>query len=234
MASVVARLKSLIRRILPQRPNYDHIPKSLIIKHIPADSYIIDAGAHFGNDSLEFARLLPKATIYAFEPMPDIFNGLTTGTKKFPNIICEELALNDHTGHVDFYVSGGTSDASSSVLKPDLVNKYHPTVEFKKVIKVPSITLDDWLSQKKIPRIDFMWLDLQGNEINVLKQSQMVWKHLKGVHIEVNEERLYENAPVYQEVVEFLSSKGFRILKEALYPGSKIGNLLFMKNGTNG
>ena len=44
-----------------------NIPKFLLRKYLPADSVIIDCGACDGSDSMELARIFPRAAIHSFE-----------------------------------------------------------------------------------------------------------------------------------------------------------------------
>jgi len=65
----------------------EQINKLYIKRYLPQSPIIIDAGAHVGGDSIEMCRLYSGAKVYAFEPVPAIFQTLKHNTRKFKNII---------------------------------------------------------------------------------------------------------------------------------------------------
>lgn len=207
---------------------YD-IPKYLLKPHMPHKAVMIDCGAHYGTDSVELARVFPDATIHAFEPVPFIFDAMQRGASKYKNIKCHQLALGPSSGILTMHVSSGTSDASSSLLAPKTHIEDHPDVFFKEQIKVETLTLDDWCAKNNIPRIDFLWLDMQGIELQTLQASPKILNTVKMVHTEVSTKETYENASLYPEVRSWLESKGFEVLREAIPAEADMGNVLFLK-----
>lgn len=208
----------------------ESINKYYIRKFLPSKPIIIDAGAHIGDDSVEMARLYPKSKIYAFEPVPGIYKRLLENTSKYKRITCYPLALSNNTGEQVMYVSSGGSDGSSSLMQPKDHLKDHPDVYFEEEIKVKTLTLDDWASQQQVEQVDFLWLDMQGYELEVLKASSVIFPKVKVVHMEVSTRSTYEGVPLYGEVKEWMLSKGFKIEVEAIPAGWDMGNVLFVRN----
>lgn len=56
------------------------------VELIPSGGVVIDAGANMGVFSIFAAAKHPKATIYAFEPMPATFEALKENVRHYPNI----------------------------------------------------------------------------------------------------------------------------------------------------
>jgi len=204
------------------------ISKKKLKKYLPSNPVIIDCGAHVGADSIEFARILPNSKIYCFEPIPSIFYNLKKATRKYSNISCFQLALGSENCEVDFYVSSGNSDASSSLLPPSGHLSSHPDVFFNEKIKVNSQTLDSWADQNNISKIDFLWLDMQGFELNMLKASVKMLNQVSIIHTEVSLSDTYEGAPLYAELREWLLQNGFIVRIEAIPKGSDMGNVFFL------
>ncbi len=46
---------------------------SIVAPFLPSNPYILEAGAHSGEDTVLFARNWPEARIFAFEPVPKFF-----------------------------------------------------------------------------------------------------------------------------------------------------------------
>lgn len=204
------------------------IKKPFISKFLPQAPIIVEAGAHVGTDTLEMINLWPDAKIHCFEPVPDIFNKLKRNTKSLKNITCYPLALSDTTGETVLFVSNGDSDASSSLLKPKEHLNVHPNVKFDTKINVKTTTLDDWAKKYKIFKIDFLWLDLQGLELNVLKASTQILKSVEAIYSEVSLVEDYEGLGLYPDLREWLGARGFKVEKEIL-PWKNYGNVLFIR-----
>jgi FkbM family methyltransferase len=205
------------------------INKEFIRHFLPANPVIIDAGAHRGDDSIEFARLIPSAEIHAFEPVPAIFDSLKAAAAEYKQIRCYKVALSNSTGHQEMHVSSGGSDASSSLLAPVDHLKDHPDTFFNEKIVVNTVTLDEWAVEQKIEKIDFLWLDMQGFELNVLKASSQAFQRVSAVHMEVSTKQTYENVPQYSEIRSWMESRGFKVEVEEIPAGWDMGNVLFVK-----
>ncbi len=205
------------------------IPKYKLEKFIPQNAIMIDAGAHIGADSVELARMFPTAKVHCFEPVPEIYSFLKHNTRRYSNIRCFDIALSSETGITRMYVSSGGSDASSSLQKPAEHLADHADVSFEKEIEVQTLTLDEWAARNNIDHVDFLWLDMQGHELEVLKASSKILPTVKAIHTEVSLKKTYENAPLYKDFRKWLEEKGFRVEMEAIPQGADMGNVLFVK-----
>lgn len=202
--------------------------KTELLKLLPPEPVILDIGASNGRESVEFRMLFPKAIIHCFEPEPSNFQKLLGKTEGL-GIQCHQIALGSTNAKQKFFVSSGPSGASSSSLKkPTQHMKVHPQIKFKKVIEVDTVRLEDWLSRNTVHHVDFLWMDTQGTELDILKNSGTVLQSVKAIHIEVSLMQLYEEAPLYQEVREFLEHRGLVVLEEILHH-KDMGNVVFIK-----
>ena len=206
------------------------ISKSILKKYLPVNSVIVDCGAHDGTDSIELARIFPLGKIHSFEPIPDIYNSLLTNSKKYKNIQTYPIALGSNNEKSEMFVSSGNSDASSSLLEPSGHKTSHPDVFFKKKIIVNVYTLSEWARKNNINKIDFLWLDMQGYELQMLKASENILENVKCIFTEVSMTETYLNAVHYLEYRKWLETKGFRVLLEAIPQYADMGNVLFVKN----
>jgi 2-O-methyltransferase len=205
------------------------IPKYLLKPWLPPNPVIIDCGSNDGSDSIELARIFPKGQIHSFEPVSKVFAALQENTRKYKNIHCYELALSADTGNAKMYVSSGVSDAASSLLPPKSVLEDHKALVFENTIEVQCKTLDDWAEQYNIPKVDFLWLDMQGGEYEMLKASKKILDSVKVILTEVSLKETYENVPLYAEFSQWLGEKGFEVKNEAIPAGTDMGNALFVR-----
>ena len=208
---------------------FGEISKKRIIKYLSDDPIIVEAGAHIGIDTIEMSKLWPKGTIHAFEPVSNIFEQLSTNTRQFNNVNRYKLALGNKTEKRKIFISSGISNASSSLLRPKEHLKMHPDVLFEQDELVDVITLNDWVKKYNINRIDFLWLDLQGNELAVLKAAEELIPEVRVIYTEINLIENYEGCSLYSEIKAYLYVLGFSLHKEKL-PWADAGNALFVNN----
>jgi FkbM family methyltransferase len=157
-----------------------------------------------------------------------LFNQLKERTRRLANVRCYNMALAGNSGPMMLNVSGGESDGSSSLLQPKHHLVFHPQVTFDSKTAVTAITLDDWAIANNIGNVDFLWLDLQGSEFDVLEGSPKCLNHVQAIYTEVSLLPMYEGAPLYQDYRKWLEAKGFRVAMEDL-PWQDMGNVLFVR-----
>lgn len=200
------------------------VPKDLFVKYLPKNPVILEAGAQFGEDTNWMSELWPNGIIYAFEPLPNHYASLEALANKKQNIFCYNLALSNQKGSAPFYVAGG----ASSLLKPtESFNNTYLHADLKNPLIVQTITLDEWASSNGISHLDFMWLDMEGNELHVLKSSELI-KTVTLIYIEVNCQNFWENCARYEEVKAFLNEQGFQEIWAEIDPDWQ-GNALYLK-----
>lgn len=224
ISTVVAKV---MRRPRPQFRLRD------LVSVMPNNPTIIEAGASRGMDTVEMAKLWPEAQILAFEPEPTAFETLTAATSQFVNVQRIPAALAASTGTATLHVSSSrdnpdSSDASS-LLDPTGVSSLWPKLEFLQAVQVRTLTLEDVFCDYGIERIDFMWLDMQGMEIDCLKASASVMHRVDRVYSEVFLTPLYAGAPLYPEARRVMTKLGFRVAREYLNPVA--GDVLFVRRG---
>jgi FkbM family methyltransferase len=128
------------------------------------DYVVIDAGANVGEWLTSFRKhVKSKGRIYAFEPQH-------VAAEKIRDLSldnCEvlEVALGESSGARMFYTSHPIDSTGS------LYERHDSIVESREYssMEVEAIRLDDFAKQRKIDRIDFMKMDLEGGEFEALK-----------------------------------------------------------------
>lgn len=190
------------------------------VKYLPENPIIVEAGANDGTDTLNLSRLWPLAKIYAFEPYPRAYHKLKARTVSNPMISTYPIALGTKIGVTDFYVSRNpqwhTDDtdpgSASSFLPPSKSIWPEPLTFFKEIISVPVTTLDAWARQQGVKNVDFLWLDMQGSEGIMLKESPEILDTVKLIQTEYGIKPYYEGSMVFSDLTAFLESKGFKLI----------------------
>ncbi len=185
----------------------------LLKKVLPKDPVIVEAGAYNGRDTKKLATTWPLATVYAFEPTPNIFTLLEENTQHLPNVIRKKYALSKTTGTAKLHVSQNPTSPSipfqaNSLLAPQERLKWSNVI-YPETIAVKTVSLDEWAEQNNIKKIDFLWLDLQGMALPVLQGSKKILQSTTAIFCEVEFIQAYKGQSLYQEVVSWLEDQGF-------------------------
>jgi FkbM family methyltransferase len=192
---------------------------------------IIEAGAFNGDDTLRFITRWPQASIYAFEPIPELGDALALKFEPYKEIhVVKEALVGYPSRQIEMHSfdANAQNHGSSSILPPSEHLEREPSVQFSRRILVNGLTGDDWLETVSLDRIDLLWLDLQGAELEVLTASRKILEITEVCHVEVSTRRLYEGAALYGEIFDFMVSMGFQLkLKRIL---GITGNAVFVKS----
>jgi FkbM family methyltransferase len=203
------------------------------IHHLPSTPVILEAGAHDGSDTLLMANLWPQGQIFAFEPSPYWQPVLKEKFAPFPNISFFPMALGDRVGSTSFYQCTSNTGGCDSTFRPLADDVFWTTVapaQFaEEPINVPVTTLDAWAEEQQINHIDFMWLDMQGAEGQVLKASPEILKKTKFIQAEYSELPVYEGIMLFGPLKALLKQRDFIVVSLWKANSDDIqGNALFM------
>ena len=101
-------------------------------------------------------------------------------------------------------------------LYSDKNNRDYVLGEAALAVKQESMTTDslDELSQSlALPQCDFLSLDTQGSELDILKGAEITLNSCVGLQLEVAFAEVYKGQPLFNDIDVFLRSKGFVFIK---------------------
>lgn len=200
-------MKQSLMRLVGNLPKFPPMPDFLSEERVG----FADVGAR-GGPPQSWLRVGGKIIYICFEPDPleaqkikeDFF-----ANKQFEGVVLETaLGATDHTGtlHLTRY------RASSSLLEPNLplLTKMAEGsfYEVEEKIPVAITTLDSALRTNDLS-IDFLKIDVQGYELEVLNGASKALNQVIGCELEVSFIEIYKNQPLFAEVDQFMRSRGF-------------------------
>lgn len=202
------------------------IPLELLKDILPENPVILEAGAHYAQDTRWMAQVWPKGIIHAFEPTPVNFKRVEEAAQEYTNIKCYIYALDKECGIKLFYQDGdedkGNQGANSLLPHNLLKPSSNPPIE------VDCITIDEWATKEGVDHIDFMWLDIEGNELNALKGSVHILPTVKAIFTEVNLKEFWHGCAKYDTLKSWLEEHNFEEVWSDIRKGWN-GNVLFVK-----
>ncbi len=129
-----------------------------------------DIGANVGDISLYLLYYFPKLEVYSFEPCLDTYNHLVENIKKAGY---SDRSHSYRLGFFDNEYDGKLNvtsfhGANSMIGISEEYHKANPHIEYVKTENIPLMRLDDFVKQNQIRHIDFLKIDVEGVEKQVL------------------------------------------------------------------
>jgi FkbM family methyltransferase len=161
-------------------------------------STVFDIGAHHGNWSLEAVKYLRNSKFHLFDINPYLASRVLNESMYF-----HQALLSNSKKEVDFYEIGGTGD---SYLKEN-------TTYYENNIprRLMTTTINDLLNLEKpsIQLPQFIKLDTQGSELDILEGATLIYEELKIAVMEIPVTEYNIGSPTFSEYIEFMMRIGF-------------------------
>jgi FkbM family methyltransferase len=185
---------------------------------------IIHIGGHRGSEINVYKNLGVENAIF-FEPLSNNYAYLSEALKN-TNYIGKNIALGNVQGNIDMYVEDVNQSMSSSILKPKKHLEQYPGIVFTRMENVIIDKLDN--VDINLNDYNFINMDVQGYELEVLKGATETLNKIDYIYCEVNNDELYENCALIDELDKFLSTYSFK--REVTdWCGGTWGDALYIK-----
>jgi FkbM family methyltransferase len=166
-------------------------------------TFAIDVGAYCGHWTRHFKATHPDCHVLMVEPQASQADALQAVCDSLPGVTyCAEL-LGAETGKA---VSFEEMKSGSSV--------FHERSPYpRRLTARKTITLDDVLWRADISRpVDFIKLDVQGYELEVLRGAVRTMRDVQVALIECSLIPVNRGAPLIHEMIGYMCGSGFRVL----------------------
>jgi FkbM family methyltransferase len=186
----------------------------------PTPLTYVDVGAAWGIDNMLVRMLcqMKHMRVIGFEPDPQEFAALR---QAFPDDLYLPCGAGDQDAARRFHVTA--VPANSSFLEPDPSVFPMPLrrAQFA-VVSTPDIPMrrfDSLIAEGVIPVPDFVKIDAQGFEYNILQGFGKELEKVLGFRMEVQLRPMYKGQALFPDILNFMRSRGF-ILRDLrpLYP----------------
>ena len=143
---------------------YEPEAVEFLIRRLKPASVLVDVGANIGAFTVPIA-LRTSSRVIAIEASPRLTDYLRENVQRnrLPNVDVVHAAATDRDGQsVSFYDAPPQKFGMGS-----LMDRFHTAEQ-----RVPARTVDSLLLERRIDRVDFMKIDVEGFEANVLRGAQ--------------------------------------------------------------
>jgi FkbM family methyltransferase len=219
----------LMQRRLYYHGAFDNNDIRELAKRLGPGSVFFDVGSYFGYYSMIVSHETGgAAAVYAFEPVPANYALLTGNCElnRLENVHAFQLAVSDSAGEVSFEIPPEANGGIGRIAGPDGGGS---------VETVPATTLDRFVEEHGIQRLDAMKVDVEGAEMRVFDGARKTLEKFRPVLVvELNPPCLERFGTSGDELVSEIRSLGYDIFRaqssglkkfDGLHPGEIYINL---------
>ena len=158
---------------------YEHFIARLFEFFVQPGAVVLDIGANVGIHALRLGQLVGRTgKVYAFEPHPEIFTRLLANRALNGLTMVEplQLAVSDHNGSCNLQ---GFKQTACNQGTSFLLRDGETAVVEAPLYQVTMVRLDDWVADYRLTRLDFIKVDVEGLDIEVLAGAQQLITQFK-------------------------------------------------------
>lgn len=165
-----------------------------------------DIGANSGQSVSKIKESFPDSSIWSFEPVKNTYDALVENTQN-QNIKCFQIGFGAQNSEVEIYFDKNTrTSTTASILESSNRNDISVEIETIKIV-----TLDSFCAKNEIEKIDYVKIDTEGYDLEVLKGADRLLKEGKISFVEtevgMNPENTFhvkfEDMKLYMEKLDY-------------------------------
>lgn len=171
---------------------------------------IFEIGANYAQDS-EFLRKsfeIDVKNVYVFEPHPQIYIEL----KKLYSFNAYQLAVSNENGLANFNAidieNNEYANSGISSLREGLTTNKNNFIN----VEVQTIRMEDFIRKNNIQQIDFLKIDVEGMNYEVLEGFADKLSIVKVIQTEGEYKQYWKGQKTYQDMHDLLASKNFKLV----------------------
>jgi len=202
----------------------NHVTQSKLL-FIPKDAVIFDVGANFGLMTLPLAQMAPQGKVYSFEPAHYAIERLKRNLSLNPEIANRIEVINAFVSAKSTNSPGMKAIASWKVNSEKLEKHPLNMGSEKPTDGVGSITLDEFCEKENISRLDFIKIDTEGYESDVLEGSaKAIALYRPQIIFEIGLYSMEERGIDFSFYTTYFEKPGYKLYN------AKTGALITLKN----
>ena len=180
--------------------------KEIFKRTVKKGHIVVDVGAFIGGYTYMFSELVgSKGKVYAFEPVPYLFNilGFHCDLFNLKNVLTENKAVSDHEGYLKLILSEGNVQD----------NRLAYTENTNKYVLINTTSLDKYFEKQSVLP-DIVKIDAQCADYKVIKgMINLIKKKNLVIFCEFEPKAIRRCGDDPLEFLKFISNLGFKIFE---------------------
>lgn len=186
-------------------PNYERKESKFIRRYLKPGMVFFDVGSNVGYYTLLAAPIVGKdGKVHAFDPVSEQHADLRANVErnKLQNVVPERLIITDRAGTMEINLGSEDNAGTAAV---NLVYRENQATE-----RVDCTTLDAYLSEHGVKRLDVLKIDVEGHEPFVLRGVAETLRKLRPLLlVEVRGEMLEELGSSRETLFQQIAVHGY-------------------------
>lgn len=199
-------------------------------KNINNINYILNLGCRDGCEAIQFSTIFPNAKIISVEANPNQIETIKSNIKDYPNIQIFNFGASDEDAELDFNVSSTVNIGNSSFLKINGNYDNYERMAFHTPIKVKTKRLDKFLEEQQIPKIDILFMDIQGFEGKAIKGLGDYIRNIKILYSEITYKEMYKDQILFDKFDYYMLYNGFQCIYRDYKHGDFWGDSIYLNS----
>jgi protein O-GlcNAc transferase len=197
--------------------------------HTKGEQVWIDVGAHSGERTFFAAAANPNLLVFAFEPNLKL---ISKRMGLIPNFVALPFAVSESDGCLTYYENIDSFTNSTLPLDPEGLGSWPGDPRGLSLVKtstVPSIRLDTFLDGAEVDNVDWLKIDTQGTDLPVIRSAGKRIENIQKItaEVKITPNQLYSGETHRREMVEFMESSGFKLVREEVITYGQYADLTF-------
>ncbi|HXZ87759.1 MAG TPA: FkbM family methyltransferase [Candidatus Binataceae bacterium] len=210
--SIKREIKSLVEKVTGVRL-FRKLPRGIdvlddIRNYLPGFEMkiIFDVGANTGQSAQSYLNKFPQASLYCFEPVQSTFEKLQESLPAGANVSTFQIALGANTGTGEMVLEG---DPDMHFLRGTC---REVTVDAATRLETVNIdTLDNFCATHNVGHIDYLKIDTEGADLDVLigAQRMLAERRIDLVEVEAGMNPGNQRHVPFEKLKSFLESRNY-------------------------
>jgi FkbM family methyltransferase len=182
---------------------------------------VVDVGAHVGRYTLIASKRVGlNGRVIAIEANPDNFQMLNRNVKlnQLTNVTSLNCAIYSQETKIKLYLAGeGMGQTIYNTIMTERANEGK-----EKFLEISANTLDHLLKLQEISEVNWIKIDVEGAELEVLRGATDIISHSKDITLLIEVHNLSgSNTTLYEPITRFLNKHNFKLDFEKTYDGGE-------------
>lgn len=199
-------------------------------KNINNINYILNLGCRDGSEAIQFSTIFPNAKIISVEANPNQIQVIKSNIKDYPNIEIFNFGASNEDAELDFNVSSTVNIGNSSFLKTNGNYDNYEKMAFHAPIKVKTKRLDNFLKEQQVPKIDILFMDIQGFEGKAIQGLGDYINNVKILYSEITYKEMYKDQILFDKFDYYMLQKGFYCIYRDYKHGDFWGDSIYINS----